>query len=296
MAKIVLGWIAIFLTAIWAFLSWNAYVCDIKGFCGDGAKKRDSYSHFYNNQLSRQNEKEEKQAIKNEESQIIKKVFFRSSDTELAEILTHNGQRVVVAMWKKEVRNKKNPLSFEQFLEKYRNNTPEKTIWNPRDFLPPSKEIPTYKNGSPEILEFPTNIPKGKENTGKAVSEKKEGEKLVLKSEENQEKKAPTPEATTRVSTTKKTQEFCPDYVTTYIKVYADNDSAEVEKLERFLKEYEGYDIVVDGFYSLEDNEIVKKFQAKYAADILEPIGLTEPTGNVYAKTIQKINSIYCSR
>jgi hypothetical protein len=39
----------------------------------------------------------------------------------------------------------------------------------------------------------------------------------------------------------------------------------------------------------------VKQFQLKYAADILTPWGITEPTGFVYKLTQRKINLMTCS-
>jgi hypothetical protein len=306
MTKTIIGWLAVLLTALLFLLGWNTYVCDIKGFCGKGEKKRASYERIYNRGEKEEYEKKEKkQEYKNEETRIIREVFYRSSETELSEILDENGQRVVVALWKKEVRDTQVPISFEQFLTAYREDSPKKKEWEVRDFLPPSPEVPTYENGSPEMSEndFPSSEPKSMNTGDDQVPEQKSESQTEESSDEAEStettegaKESSIPGQPEPVVIEEKTAAFCPDYITVYIQVYADNDTAEVAKLERFLKEYEGYDIVVDGFYSLEDNDMVKQFQSRYAEDVLEPLGLTEPTGNVYAKTMQKINSIYCSR
>ncbi len=47
-------------------------------------------------------------------------------------------------------------------------------------------------------------------------------------------------------------------------------------------------------YFGLGTLQAVKNFQKKYAADILAPIGLTEPTGFVGTMTLKKINSLSC--
>ena len=249
-------------------MSWNAYVCTIKGFCGEGAKRKAAYTRIYGeNKMQKENTSpQQKKNIQNREStRIIREVFFRSSEAELSEILAPNGERVVVAVWKKNVKEQKNPVSFQQFLESFRNANPDKRVWTPKDFLPSREELPTY---DVPPSDFPSSPP---------------------------HKTPSLPQKETVLSNNEKQTSFCPDYITEYIRVYGKNNPKEVEKLERFLRDEEGMDIVVDGFYSLEDNEKVKHFQQKYAEDILAPLGLSEPTGNVYAKTMQKINALHCS-
>ncbi len=88
----------------------------------------------------------------------------------------------------------------------------------------------------------------------------------------------------------------CAPYIGSYIKYGADNDAEEVAKLERFLNEKQGESLPIDGVYSMEDMEAVKRFQQKYASEVLGVWGLSEPTGYVYRTTLMKINSFYCNQ
>jgi len=88
----------------------------------------------------------------------------------------------------------------------------------------------------------------------------------------------------------------CTALLTQYIKLGEDNDKDSVKKLENFLNDYEGQSVKVDGIYSTSDDQKVRAFQSKYKKDILEPIDLDEPTGNVLNMTVKKINELYCSQ
>lgn len=87
----------------------------------------------------------------------------------------------------------------------------------------------------------------------------------------------------------------CAPYIKTYIRYGATNNEEDVRKLETFLNEKQGESLPVDGEYSLDDVEAVKRFQQKYASEVLGIWGLNEPTGYVYRTTLMKINSFYCS-
>ena len=89
--------------------------------------------------------------------------------------------------------------------------------------------------------------------------------------------------------------ETCDVYLGSYIKSFANNPTSEVEKLERFLNEYENEELVVDGVYKAADVAAVMRFQRKYKDDVLFPWGETQPTGYVYKTTLKKINDIYCA-
>lgn len=91
------------------------------------------------------------------------------------------------------------------------------------------------------------------------------------------------------------TESVCSPHIKTYIRYGAENDVEDVRKLETFLKEKQGESLVVDGVYGAEDVVAVKRFQQKYASEVLGVWGLSEPTGYVYRTTLMKINSFYCS-
>jgi len=87
----------------------------------------------------------------------------------------------------------------------------------------------------------------------------------------------------------------CNLYITKYIKFKAKNDPIEVKKLQKFLKDYEGFsNLKVDGIYGLISFNAVKKFQTKYAKDILAPWNMVRPSGFVAETTVKKINELYC--
>ncbi len=89
-----------------------------------------------------------------------------------------------------------------------------------------------------------------------------------------------------------KTEKDYEPYLEEYIRYGADNNPAEVEKLQTFLNEYEGEEIPVTGFYGDITLEAVNRFQVKYSDEILAPWGIDEPTGYVYKTTQRKINDI----
>ncbi len=91
------------------------------------------------------------------------------------------------------------------------------------------------------------------------------------------------------------TASVCAPYITTYIRYGATNNEEDVRRLETFLNEKQGESLPVDGTYSLEDVEAIKRFQQKYASEVLDVWGLTQPTGYVYRTTLMKINSFYCN-
>jgi len=93
------------------------------------------------------------------------------------------------------------------------------------------------------------------------------------------------------------TPTVCNVYMTKYIKLGEQNDPAEVRKLQKFLKDYEGFsELVETGIYDEETFEAVKIFQARYQSEILGPWNTNNPTGYVYTTTLKKINAIYCQQ
>jgi hypothetical protein len=86
-------------------------------------------------------------------------------------------------------------------------------------------------------------------------------------------------------------------YLEKYLRLGYDNDPVEVTKLQRFLKEYEGFtNLAVTGIFDIETDIAVRAFQDKYGADVLAPWGLPSNTGYVYYTTQKKVNEIYCKK
>ncbi len=86
------------------------------------------------------------------------------------------------------------------------------------------------------------------------------------------------------------------NYLLEYIKLGADNNPVEVEKLERFLNEFEGENLPVNGVYEQADFDAVSRFQEKYLESVLSPWSHNKATGYVYITTKKKINEIYCQK
>jgi hypothetical protein len=86
----------------------------------------------------------------------------------------------------------------------------------------------------------------------------------------------------------------CSEYLTSYIRFGADNDTQQVTRLQTVLKDFEGAPIEITGVYDAATLAAVNAFQLKYASEVLEPWGIHEPTGFVYLTTKKKINEVYC--
>lgn len=88
---------------------------------------------------------------------------------------------------------------------------------------------------------------------------------------------------------------ICAPYLTGYIKPGAANDTAEVTKLQEFLRVRAGETgLAVTGVYDEATIAAVRRFQSTYAGDILAPWGASMPTGHVYYTTQKKINEMAC--
>ncbi len=70
------------------------------------------------------------------------------------------------------------------------------------------------------------------------------------------------------------------------------NNSDDIRKLQQFFNKYESETLSVTGNYDKDTQEAVKRFQLKYASEILAPWGIAKPTGNVGVFTLAKINRI----
>jgi hypothetical protein len=86
----------------------------------------------------------------------------------------------------------------------------------------------------------------------------------------------------------------CSPYMKEYIKLGEKNNYDEVVKLEKFLNEYQGEKLSVNGIYEIEDFNAVLRFQKKYEDEILSPWSSRKSTGYVYITTLAKINSFFC--
>lgn len=87
---------------------------------------------------------------------------------------------------------------------------------------------------------------------------------------------------------------LCEPYLIDNLREHRTNSTKEVKKLQSFLAKSEGETVEQSGRYDSGTVAAVKRFQAKYADEILAPWGLTVPTGNVYHTTKKKINELYC--
>lgn len=94
----------------------------------------------------------------------------------------------------------------------------------------------------------------------------------------------------------------CGLYITTFIKLGANNDVEDVKRLQTFLNENVGSTLPVTGWYGNLTMNALKTFQVKYKDDVLTPwanYGLTADeavngTGYVYKTTQRWINMIKC--
>lgn len=83
----------------------------------------------------------------------------------------------------------------------------------------------------------------------------------------------------------------CP-YISEYMWQGHAENTEQVFRLQLFLKYKEGIDTPINGHFDVETKRAVKEFQVKYRSDILEPLGIIEPTGNVHIYTRAKINEL----
>ncbi len=73
------------------------------------------------------------------------------------------------------------------------------------------------------------------------------------------------------------------------------NDSEQVKKLQQFLNDKLEANLPLTGEFGAGTDAAVKRFQMKYADQILSPWGISAPTGFVYLTTQRWINLMSCS-
>lgn len=95
-------------------------------------------------------------------------------------------------------------------------------------------------------------------------------------------------------SISKNAAPICPPYLNHYLRKELNNPPSEVRKLQTFLKDREKIDVEVNGIFDDKTVEAVKKFQLRYASEILKGWETSAPTGVVYITTRTKINDIVC--
>lgn len=83
-------------------------------------------------------------------------------------------------------------------------------------------------------------------------------------------------------------------FIGSRILIGENNNALAVLNLQKFLNQYEGAVLATTGIYDKATIDAVKTFQAKYASDILAPWGITNPTGQIFITTKNKIDEIFC--
>ncbi len=86
----------------------------------------------------------------------------------------------------------------------------------------------------------------------------------------------------------------CP-LITTYMKTGANNNAGDVAKLQAFLKNILGIDLIVNGQFDQATENAVRAFQSKYMTDVMGPWGATQSSGFVYITTLKQINKLACN-
>lgn len=88
----------------------------------------------------------------------------------------------------------------------------------------------------------------------------------------------------------------CTPYLTKYLVMGGLNDTAEVVKLQTFLREEEGFSqVVINGVFDRATYNAVVNFQERYFAYILAPWFNSHGTGRVFVTTKKKINELHCA-
>jgi hypothetical protein len=86
-------------------------------------------------------------------------------------------------------------------------------------------------------------------------------------------------------------------YLREYMRLGANNNPAEVIKLQTFLHHNEGFtNLSVTGFFDIATDRAVRAFQDRYKKDVLDFWNLPGNTGYVYFTTQKKVNELYCQR
>jgi len=87
----------------------------------------------------------------------------------------------------------------------------------------------------------------------------------------------------------------CESYLDSYIRKGYNNVEADVVRLQTYLNTYENESLDVDGSFGTLDEEAVKRFQLKYRKAVMNPWGMTQPSGYVFKTTRDHINTLKCA-
>jgi len=91
-------------------------------------------------------------------------------------------------------------------------------------------------------------------------------------------------------------ENFCRAHITQYMRKGANNDPAEVSKLQSFLVEQEGFtNVQVNGIFDDTTDKAVRAFQERHSGIVLGPWAIQKGTGYVYRTTTKRINDLYCA-
>ena len=87
----------------------------------------------------------------------------------------------------------------------------------------------------------------------------------------------------------------CGIYVDKFMKKgLKGNDEEAVKKVQIFLNDYMGSNLKVDGKFGIKTDTALRAFQAKQSGKVLDPWGLSAPTGIFYLTTQTEVNNIMC--
>jgi uncharacterized repeat protein (TIGR02059 family)/uncharacterized delta-60 repeat protein len=102
--------------------------------------------------------------------------------------------------------------------------------------------------------------------------------------------------ASSSISLVPNVNETCDAYLIGTMRLGDKNNTEEVLKLQKFLNEFEGENLAVNGSYDSATFQAIVRFQEKYKKHVLLPWGLTRGTGVVSQTTRAKINALVCGR
>ena len=88
--------------------------------------------------------------------------------------------------------------------------------------------------------------------------------------------------------------EQCAPLLSQYMRIGFNNDPNEVTLLQQFLNRHMDSGLAVTGLFGAPTEEAVKRFQWRYRFEILQPWGISQPTGIVYLTTLRWINMLDC--